>query len=138
MAVLIKQLRVKVDEESKGARCFEIQGMQQSGLFGGQVIRDIVLQTIRPHRPPRGNHYHKIKTEWFLPIRGFAVLSWHEIGNEPRKGTEIMVADFQNPKLFEIQPNTCHAVENKSEEDFYMISFSTVDFDEKNPDNPRC
>ncbi len=138
MPVSVKHLRVNVDKESRG---FEIQGMQKgpkdSDLFDDHDVRDIVLQTIRPHKK-RGNHYHTNKTEWFLPIRGFAVLSWSDIGGtDPLKGTELMITDFQNPKLFEIHPNTCHIVENKSEEDFYMLSFaSNFDIDLKN--NPKC
>ena len=124
---------VNVDKESRG---FEVQGMQKSALFDGRDVRDIVLQTIRPHKI-RGNHYHIKKTEWFLAIRGFATLSWFDVGgSDPQKGTELMIADFQNPKLFEIQPNTCHVVENKSEEDFYMLAFSSEDYDPKG--SPKC
>jgi len=133
MPILIKPLKVNIDPESRG---FEIQGMQKSKLFDGKDARDVVLQTIRPHKI-RGNHYHIKKFEWFLPVRGSAVLTWFDRDDSnPQKGTELMTADFQNPKLFEIQPNTCHLIENETEEDFYMLTFSTEDYDPA--DTKKC
>jgi dTDP-4-dehydrorhamnose 3,5-epimerase-like enzyme len=85
----------------------------------------------------RGNHYHLKKTEWFLPITGFAILSWSDVdGPSQEKHTVVMATDFQNPKLYQIHPKTCHAVENKSEEDFYMLAMSSEDYDQQ--DNPEC
>lgn len=133
MPIEIKQLTQNVDRDSRG---FEIQGMQKSKLFDGMDLRDIVLQTIRPHKI-RGNHYHIKKTEWFFPIRGSAILSWSDInGAEIQLHTILMSTDFQNPKMYKILPKTCHVVENKTEEDFYMLAFSSEDFDQS--DNPRC
>ena len=75
--------------------------------------------------------------EWFLPIRGAGILSWSDVdGVDTQTHTIVMAADFQNPKLYKIQPKTCHAVENKTEEDFYMLAFSSEDFDPS--DNPKC
>lgn len=125
MTVLIKELKLNVD---KGSRGFEIQGMQKLKLFEGKEIRDIVLQTIRPHKI-RGNHYHEKKTEWFLPIRGIGILSWLDVDNSAQENhTVIMATDFQNPKLYQIQPKTYHSIENKSEEDFYMLAISSEDY----------
>jgi len=66
------------------------------------------------------------------------VLSWSDVDTPTQKGTELMRAEFQHPKLFQIQRKTCHVVENKSEEDFYMLAFSSEDFDPERPDNPKC
>jgi len=133
MTVSIKELTRHDDKESRG---FEIQGIQKSKLLGGKDVRDIVFQTIRPHKI-RGNHYHVKKTEWFLPIKGSAVLSWSDVdGSSREKHAVVMEADFKNPKLYEIQPKTCHTVENKSDEDFYMLALSSEDYDPQ--DNPKC
>jgi dTDP-4-dehydrorhamnose 3,5-epimerase-like enzyme len=133
MTILIRELTLNVDKNGRG---FEIQGMQKSKLLEGCDVKDIVLQTIRPHKI-RGNHYHLKKTEWFLPLRGLAILSWSDVdGPSQEKHSVVMAADFQNPKLYLIQPKTCHAIENKSEEDFYMLAMSSEDYDQE--DNPKC
>lgn len=132
MPVLIEELTLHVDEKGKG---FEIQGMQKSRLLKENHVEDIVLQTIRPHQK-RGNHYHVNKTEWFLPIRGFVILTWSDVDDSKETHTVVMETDLQNQKLYQIQPKTCHTLENKSEEDFYMLAMSSKDFHPK--DNLPC
>lgn len=133
MTVYPRALQSIVDEDGRG---FVLQGMQKSAIFNNKDVRDIVLQTVRPNKW-RGGHYHERKTEWFLPLRGSAVLSWYDIDAwNPKEKTEVMIADMQNPKIFEIQPKTCHFVENNSEEDFYMLAISSEDFDPD--DNLKC
>ncbi len=121
MTVLIKKLVLNVDKEGRG---FEIQGMQKSNVLEGKDVRDIVLQTIRPYKI-RGNHRHLKKTEWFLPIRGSAVLCWWEKAESREKEerhTSVMKADFESLEIFQIEPETFHSVANISSEDFYMLS----------------
>ena len=133
MTVLIRSLQSHPDPELRG---FEIQGMQKCKVFNNKDVRDIVLQTVRPSKS-RGGHYHERKTEWFLPLKGSALLSWYDIdGWNVKEKTEPMTADMQNPKIFEIQPKTCHFVENRSEEDFYMLAISSEDYDSE--DSLKC
>ena len=133
MTVLIKKLVLNVDKEGRG---FEIQGMQKSKLLDKNDVRDIILQTIRPYKI-RGNHYHLKKTEWFLPIRGTAVLSWSDIdGPDKERHTSVMKADFEDLQIYQIQPKTCHSITNISSEDFYMLAISSEDFNKE--DNLSC
>lgn len=118
---------------------WEIQGLQKSKGFNGKDIRDIVIQSINKGQK-RGGHYHKQKTEWFFAIKGKAKLLWCE--QKSAKDEDLkeirLDEDQENPYVLEITPETCHWVKNDSEVDFLMIAFSSEEYNQDNPDNPKC
>jgi hypothetical protein len=140
MAVIRVLLRREPDKKSEKNRIgFEIQGLQYSEAFHKNCIKDIVIQTINSNQQ-RGGHSHKLKTEWFIALQGEAELTWSEktVSKKDELITMPLIADFENPYILEVQPKTCHWIRNKSEKVFTMASFSTVQFDEKNPDMEKC
>ena len=80
----------------------------------------VYLEILPGH--PRGNHYHKNATEWFLIYGGSAKVVWR-VYNE-KTTHEILVKDTE-PALFEVPQNIEHAILNDSKDDIFLISFST-------------
>lgn len=123
------------DDHSRG---FKIQSLQKSNKFQGKVIEDIVVQSINPGKE-RGGHYHKRKTEWFMALCGEASLIWSEKTDPEEKDLKIipLKTDFNRPYMLEVQPMICHWIRNRSKEIFLMVSFSTEEYNFKEPDSVK-
>ena len=139
--MVVKKVFLNRENGSK-QKGWEMQGLQKSKAFNGKDIRDIVIQSINKGQE-RGGHYHKQKTEWFFAIAGKAKVLWcecaHEKGAKKKDRKEILLeADYENPYLIEITPETCHWVKNDLDCDFRMIAFSSEEFNRDNSDNPKC
>ncbi len=128
--MVIKSFRLKKEEDKRG---WVLQGLQYSKYFEKKVIKDVIVQTINIGEK-RGEHYHRKKIEWFLPLDGMADLFWCEFDGKITK--EIM--DSKNYTLFQVEPFTCHWIQNTGEKIFLMIAFSTEEYDPNNRDIRRC
>ena len=111
---------------------WSLRGLQESGILCGNVIRDIVVHSIKPSRE-KGNHHHLKKTEWFIPIQGRAVLRWHDISKGHGGEFEISGESLSNYGqgsflVYEIEPRTSHTVMNIDLTEFIIIAVSTEDF----------
>ena len=79
----------------------------------------------------RGNHYHTNATEWML-ISGGSARFLSKTINE--KMVNVIIIEDDKPVLLEISPNAEHAVMNKSQNDIYLVVFSSS----SEPDMIRC
>lgn len=79
----------------------------------------------------RGNHYHKLKREWFCIVKGEAELSLFNIQTKEKYETKL---SGKNPELVEMEPNVVHTLRNIGTEDLMFFEIIDVPFDEKNPD----
>lgn len=141
MAVIRRLLKRNIEKIGEDEYLgWSLRGLQKSRIFQDNSILDIVIHSIRPNRD-KGNHYHLKKTEWFIPIKGKAILRWRDSNSENVEELEISGEDLSNYEqdffeVYEIEPDTCHRVMNKSSKEFVLIAISTKDFNPK--DNLKC
>jgi oxalate decarboxylase/phosphoglucose isomerase-like protein (cupin superfamily) len=114
---------------------FEIQGLQKSKVFEGNSIDDIIIQSINVGQK-RGGHYHKQKTEWFLPLSGKATLLWSDnlTAKRSQLKTLTMEANLKEPYVYKIPSLVAHWTENNCSQPFVMAIFNTKEYDQKNTD----
>ena len=82
----------------------------------------------------RGNHYHKIRKEWFCVVRGKAKLTlWHR--DTPEDSREIKLSGGEEKLVsVEIEPYTFHKIENTGVNEVVMISGTSDLYDPENSD----
>jgi UDP-2-acetamido-2,6-beta-L-arabino-hexul-4-ose reductase len=93
-------------------------------------IKHFIISTTKPGGI-RGNHYHKIKREWFCVVRGEAELMLYNIETKEKYSTKL---SGEKPELVEMEPNFVHTLENIGIEELVFFEIIDVPFDEKNPD----
>lgn len=131
----VKKIELRYNEDVNG-RGFVIQGLQKSQVFQNNHIADIVIQSING-RKMRGGHYHKRKTEWFMPLRGKATLIWTNNLNPKKEDLkyEPLEANLKTPYVLEIPPLILHWTKNNSDNPFIMATFNTAEHNQQNSDN---
>ncbi|MCW4030155.1 MAG: WxcM-like domain-containing protein [Candidatus Bathyarchaeota archaeon] len=128
----IKVIPLSYKQDSRG---FDVLGLQKSDVFNGKSIEDICIHSVNPGEE-RGGHYHKIKTEWLLPLSGSASFLWTDKQQPRQDDLEVVpvVAGFQNLCVLEIPPMVSHWLKNNSAQVFVMASFSSHDYNALIPD----
>lgn len=85
--------------------------------------------TINPGQR-RGDHFHKIKHEWFVCLSGkIRVL----VQSESTEATVIEL-NGENPEIVYCAPRTAHALENQSMEPAVVVSYGSIQHSNEDPD----
>jgi len=79
-----------------------------------------------------GNHYHKNKDEWLIPLQGDIKIILEDIAT--RKREELVISSRDIDKKIRIPPNTAHATINESDKPTLLMEYSTKPFDSNNED----
>ena len=69
----------------------------------------------------RANHFHPDAIEWMLICGGPTKFAWRSCDDN---SVNEIVVNGNEPVVFEIPPNTHHAVQNLSENDIYLMAFN--------------
>lgn len=79
----------------------------------------------------RGNHYHKVKREWFCIVRGEAKLYLYDLRTNESMTT---VLSGEKPELVEMEPFVVHTLENTGDEELYFFEIIDKPFVREDPD----
>lgn len=79
----------------------------------------------------RGQHYHKRKIEWFLVVKGKAIIYFKDIETLKTKSINI---DGNKPEIIEVSPMIAHAIKNTDTKDLYLLVIVNEPLDQKDPD----
>lgn len=80
----------------------------------------------------RGGHYHKRKTEWFLVLKGKAVVKLIDV-TDPKKRQQFKLSG-KNLTLIEVPPYTYHCVQNIGRTTMVLLIGASEVFDASDPD----
>jgi dTDP-4-dehydrorhamnose 3,5-epimerase-like enzyme len=115
----MKLKRIDIDSHAKSdPRGWSINLLAASGV-PEDCLGNLHTASLNPGSV-RGNHYHEESTEWLLVFGGPSKVSYREVGGET---IEMEVIEDPRPVLFEIPPNTEHAVLNASNVNVYIMVF---------------
>ena len=100
----------------------ELFKMNNGGQFSVSTSKKGVL---------RGNHYHNIKTEKFIVIKGNAIARLRRIDSK-----EVIEYNLSDEKLviLDIPPGFTHNIENIGESEMTLLIWANELFDKDNPD----
>lgn len=115
--------KLKLHEDERGT-LFEMIRFDEEIPNTGQFY----CFTLKPGAT-RGNHYHKLKTEWFVCIKGAVSLLIKD-----ESGCQNLILDSTKPSRIKVAPNQIHTLKNKNSLEAIMISYSSKVFDGSNPD----
>lgn len=123
-----------IQHSFKRGMSFDERGWNLKSLFYlekfiGERIKDFHLVYSEPGRV-RANHLHKIQKEWLFVFGGRALFVWKDARGRLRK-KKINEKDYI---LFEIWPNTPHALKNTSRKGVYVLALTNRRYNPKNPD----
>ncbi len=79
----------------------------------------------------RGNHYHNIKTERFLVLKGKASLKFRNIFDD--KVIEYVVSEDELQSI-DIPPGYTHSITNIGDKEMILLLWANEKFDPENPD----
>lgn len=79
----------------------------------------------------RGQHYHKRKTEWFLVLKGKALIVFEDIKSLEGKRIEV---DGDRPEIIEASPMIAHSIKNIGNDNLYLMAVVSEPLDLANPD----
>ncbi|MFH1333563.1 MAG: WxcM-like domain-containing protein [archaeon] len=79
-----------------------------------------------------GNHYHKNKDEWLIPINGEIKVYLEDVVSKQRE--ELVLNSNNLDKKILIQPNIAHATINQSGKPVMLVEYSTKPFDPNKED----
>ena len=99
-----------------------------------QIVKDSMKHFLFSVSKPnviRGQHYHKRKTEWFLVVKGKALIVFEDINNSERKSIEV---DGERAEIIEMPPMLAHAIKNIGDDDLYLMAIVNEPLDRKDPD----
>lgn len=88
------------------------------------------LTTINP-KQEKGNHYHKIRWEWFYVIQGKADVELFHVKTHAKK---IIVLDEKTPQILCIPPLWNHVLLNKERKEAIAVVYSSIAFKKESPD----
>src|SRR3989338_8860644 len=124
----IKKLEIKKDERGWLTELLRREELGNNTKFG-----QFVIATANPGYV-KGNHYHKIKTEWFCVIKGRAEVTFENVKTKEEK---TIVLDEKEPTIVKIKPFTNHSVKNIGKEEMYLLAYVDDVYDEKDSDTHR-
>lgn len=74
----------------------------------------------------RANHYHKLATEWFAPLKGKIDLYLENV----KTGKKALIRlDSANPLCVKITPYTAHALVSRSKREAILVAYSNKKYD---------
>lgn len=76
----------------------------------------------------RGNHYHKINTDFLVIVQGRGLCGFRDANTNERYEIEV---SGNNPKLIFIPTEISHAVKNVGDELLIFVEYSSLTFKEK-------
>ena len=79
----------------------------------------------------RGNHYHRLTTEWFLVVQGKGTLRL-AIPGRPEEREYLL--DAAHPALLKIPPGIAHRFVAEAEEITILLAVADRESDENSPD----
>jgi dTDP-4-dehydrorhamnose 3,5-epimerase-like enzyme len=79
----------------------------------------------------RGNHYHKVKTEYICLVGGLVRIV---IKNEEMHEEFETTLDCEDPKLITVLPYTIHAVKNVGKHTVYLLCYSNMPYSPEDRD----
>ncbi|HSD98643.1 MAG TPA: WxcM-like domain-containing protein [Patescibacteria group bacterium] len=88
------------------------------------------ITTIEP-KQQKGNHYHKIRWEWFYIIEGDVEIELIKVTTKKRKKLSI---SSKNPSLISIPPYWNHILFNKSTHKATAVVYSSIEYMKNKPD----
>lgn len=98
------------------------------------IIRDQMKHFLVSVSKPgtiRGQHYHKRKTEWFLVLKGRALIVFKDI----RSLDEIRIkVDGERPEIIEASPLIAHAIKNIDNVKMYLLALVNEPLNQKDQD----
>ncbi len=121
---MIRSHKLVTHSDERGTLVELLKFKEHSITEGGQVYCFSIKQNMI-----RGNHFHKLKHEWFVCVSGSAKLITKK---DERIKHHVMSSD--NPELFHMEPLTVHTLTNDQKEDAIIISYSSKEFDPEAPD----
>lgn len=99
--------------------------------FACKPVAQVYISTTKPGMI-RGGHYHKRKTEWFLVLRGKAVVKLIDVTNlEKRRQLKL---SGKNLTLLEVPPYTYHDVQNTGRTTMLLLIGASEVFDASDSD----
>ena len=123
--IYFEEKKLVLHEDERGS-LFEVIRFHDDNIPGnGQLY----VFSIHPNRR-RGDHYHKIKKEWFTCVYGSCDLLLRSANDM----FSIIKMNSHYPKIIYVPPYTVHALVNNNSEPCSIISYSSTQHDEKNPD----
>lgn len=93
-------------------------------------MRHFLVSTSKPGAI-RGQHYHTKKREWFLLIRGQAIIFFEDIHTKDRTTIQLTQKKF---RMVEITPNVAHAIKNVGKGIMILLGIINEHLDPKRPD----
>lgn len=78
-----------------------------------------------------GDHFHKEKEEWLIPIAGKMKIYLEDVNTKKR---QEVVIDADNPEAIRISPQIAHAVENISESQSILLEYAGKPFNPSEED----
>lgn len=82
----------------------------------------------------RGNHFHRIKTEWLLVTSGAGTAFFED--NATKEKSELTASGIR-PVLIKISPNITHAIVNSGDEPMHLIAIESEKYSSESPDTYR-
>lgn len=125
MKIKIKKLNVKVDNRGWFTEIIRLEDLGKNKEFG-----QIHISIAKPGQI-KGKHYHARKTEWFCVLKGKGLLTLIDKKTSEKK--KINVSEDQL-KTIKIPPGIWHAIENKGNEDMYLLAYISESYNPKDPD----
>jgi|SRR3989344_3818852 len=125
MNIEINKLDIKADSRGWFAEVIRAEALGKKKEFG-----QIHLSIAKPGQT-KGKHFHKRKTEWFCVLKGKGLLKLVDKKSGEKK--KMNVGD-NNMLSIKISPNIWHSIENKGDEDLYLLAYISESFNPKDPD----
>ena len=82
----------------------------------------------------RGNHFHRIKTEWLIVTSGAGTAFFED--NATKERSELTASGIR-PVLIKIGPNITHAIVNSGDEPMHLLAIESEKYSFESPDTYR-
>lgn len=117
----LSRFKVKMCRDKRGI----LTKVVNHSYVGRKVFGEIYTVSFNV-RSIRGNHYHKLTTEWFVAIKGKLDLYLEHIKT---KETELIKLDGNKPICVQIDPLVAHALVTMSNKEAILIAYSSRKYD---------
>jgi dTDP-4-dehydrorhamnose 3,5-epimerase-like enzyme len=117
----------------KDARGSFLKVLMREHIGGSREFGEIYVTTAYPGHV-RGNHLHRVATEWFCVVVGRGRLMTENLATGERR--EIIL-DAQNPHTVQVNPGIAHAVQNVGEGPMLLLAYADQPYDAAQPDEVR-
>jgi dTDP-4-dehydrorhamnose 3,5-epimerase-like enzyme len=122
----VAKYKVKVYEDKRG----KLLKIVHNSYVGNKPFGEIYAVVFKG-KSVRANHYHKLTTEWFVPLKGKIDLYLENVKTKKRT---LIQLDSGNPLCVKIVPYTAHALAPCSKREVILIAYSSKKYDSFNND----